>query len=49
MSAIRDHLVFASVLMVTLLSCAGIALPYPIMAPLFMDGQVNGLNSFMSF
>ncbi|NQZ10740.1 MAG: MFS transporter [Algicola sp.] len=48
MSAIKDHLVFASVLMVTLLSCAGIALPYPIMAPLFMSGQANGLNTFMS-
>jgi MFS family permease len=49
MSAIKDHLVFASVLMVTLLSCAGIALPYPILAPLFMSGQANGLNTFLSF
>jgi DHA1 family tetracycline resistance protein-like MFS transporter len=47
MSSVKDYLVFASVLMVTLLSCAGIALPYPILAPLFMGGQVNGLNSFM--
>ena len=47
MTTIRQHLVFVSVLLVTLLGCAGIALPYPILAPLFMDGSVNGLNSFM--
>ena len=47
MTTIRQHLVFISVLLVTLLGCAGIALPYPILAPLFMDGGVNGLNSFM--
>ncbi len=45
----RDYFIFSSVFMVTLLSCAGIALPYPVLAPLFMDGQLNGLNSFMSF
>lgn len=45
----RDYFVFAAVLLVTLLGCAGIALPYPILAPLFMDGQVNGLNSFAGF
>ena len=43
----REHLIFAAVLLVTLLSCAGIALPYPILAPLFMDGTANGLNQFM--
>ncbi len=44
---IKDYLVFTSVLLVSLLSCAGIALPYPILAPLFMDGQLNGLNTFL--
>ena len=47
MSTIRQHFVFVAVLLVTLLGCAGIALPYPILAPLFMDGGTNGLNSFM--
>lgn len=44
----KAYLVFASVLLVTVLSTAGIALPYPILAPLFMGGEVNGLNEFMS-
>lgn len=44
----KDYLILSSVLLVTLLSCAGIALPYPILAPIFMGGQVNGLNSFMA-
>ena len=48
-AAYKDYLVFGAVLLVTLLSCAGIALPYPILAPLFMDGVSNGLNSFMGY
>jgi predicted MFS family arabinose efflux permease len=46
-SVMRDYLVFTSVLLVSLIGCAGIALPYPILAPLFMDGQTNGLNSYL--
>ncbi len=46
MSTTKDYLVFSSVLMVTVLSCAGVALPYPVLAPLFMGGEVNGLNSY---
>lgn len=45
----KTYLVFASALLVTLLSCAGIALPYPILAPLFMSGQINHLNTYMGF
>lgn len=47
MSSARDYVVFSSVLLVTVLSCAGVALPYPVLAPLFMGGEVNGLNSYM--
>lgn len=47
MSSTRDYVVFSSVLLVTVLSCAGVALPYPVLAPLFMGGEVNGLNSYM--
>ncbi|WP_299491493.1 MFS transporter [uncultured Shewanella sp.] len=43
----KAYLVFASVLLVTVLSTAGIALPYPILAPLFMGEQLNELNQFM--
>ncbi len=46
MSSTRDRWIFAATLMVAFLSCVGIALPYPILAPLFMGGEVNGLNSF---
>ena len=47
MALMKDYWVFGSVLLVALLSSAGNAMPYPILAPLFMDGQVNDLNSFM--
>lgn len=47
MSSARDYVVFSSVLLVTVLSCAGVALPYPVLAPLFMGGEVNGLNSYL--
>ncbi|WP_298773135.1 MFS transporter [uncultured Shewanella sp.] len=43
----KAYLVFASVLLVTVLSTAGIALPYPILAPLFMGDNINKLNQFM--
>ncbi|WP_299004245.1 MFS transporter [uncultured Shewanella sp.] len=44
----KAYWVFASVLLVTVLSTAGIALPYPILAPLFMGDQANELNQFMA-
>ncbi|MCL1127237.1 MFS transporter [Shewanella surugensis] len=44
----NHYLVLTYVLLVTVLSTAGLALPYPILAPLFMSGELNGLNDFMS-
>lgn len=35
-----------AIMIVTLLSVVGIALPYPILAPLFLDPGLNNLNSF---
>lgn len=37
---------FATML-ITLLGTAGIALPYPVLAPYFLDGQANSLTHFM--
>ena len=30
-----------------LLSTVGASLPYPMLAPLFADGSIHGLNSFL--
>ena len=35
-----------AIMLVTMLSVAGIALPYPILAPLFLDPVLNSLNHF---
>ena len=37
----------AAVMIVTLIGTAGIALPYPVLAPLFLDGPANALTRFM--
>ncbi len=36
-----------SVMLVTLIGTAGIALPYPVLAPLFLDGPASDLTRFM--
>ena len=36
-----------AVMLVTLIGTAGIALPYPVLAPLFLDGPANDLTRFM--
>ncbi|MCK7598536.1 MFS transporter [Microbulbifer sp. CAU 1566] len=37
-----------AVMLVTLVGTAGIALPYPVLAPLFLDGPANDLTHFMN-
>ena len=36
-----------AIMLVTLIGTAGIALPYPVLAPLFLDGPANELTRFM--
>ena len=35
-------------MLISLLGTAGIALPYPVLAPYFLDSPANALNQFMS-
>lgn len=41
------RLLIATLCALGLLSTVGASLPYPMLAPLFADGSVNGLNSFL--
>lgn len=43
----NDRLLIATLCTLGLLSTTGASLPYPLLAPLFADGGVNGLNSFL--
>ena len=43
----NDRLLIATLCALGLLSTTGASLPYPLLAPLFADGGVNGLNSFL--
>lgn len=38
---------FATVLLISLLSTAGIALPYPILSPMFLDAPLTGFTHYM--
>ena len=46
-AAMNDRLLIATLCALGLLSTTGASLPYPLLAPLFADGGVNGLNSFL--
>ncbi len=48
MNPIRAKAALATVMLVTLLGTAGIALPYPILAPYFVDGATNA-NDLVNF
>lgn len=43
----NERLLIATLCGLGLLSTVGASLPYPMLAPLFADGNVNGLNSFL--
>ncbi|WP_306391174.1 MFS transporter [Telluria beijingensis] len=43
----NERLLIATLCALGLLSTVGASLPYPMLAPLFADGNVNGLNSFL--
>lgn len=43
----RAYFVLFTVMLITLLGTAGIALPYPILAPYFLEAQPNQLTHFM--
>jgi len=43
----NQRLLVATLCGLALLSTTGASLPYPMLAPLFADGNVNGLNSFL--
>jgi len=43
----NNRLLIATLCALGLLSTTGASLPYPLLAPLFADGGVNGLNSFL--
>ena len=45
----KATLVLISVMFLSLLGTAGIALPYPVLAPYFLDSPPNELNHFMGF
>ncbi|MBV1909455.1 MAG: MFS transporter [Kangiellaceae bacterium] len=47
MNLLKARATLATVMLVTLLGTAGIALPYPILAPYFMDPTPSTLASFM--
>jgi len=49
MNLLRAKATLAIVMLVTLLGTAGIALPYPILAPYFIDGSSNNLTHFMGW
>jgi len=46
-SPMNERLLIATLCALGLLSTTGASLPYPLLAPLFADGGVNGLNSFL--
>ena len=43
----RAVIVLMTVMLITLLGTAGIALPYPVLAPYFLEGEPNGLTNFL--
>jgi predicted MFS family arabinose efflux permease len=43
----KSRLILASVMLISLLGTAGIALPYPVLAPYFLDSPLNDLTHFM--
>ncbi|WP_406828805.1 MFS transporter [Microbulbifer sp. ARAS458-1] len=43
----RPHTTLLAVMLVTLIGTAGIALPYPVLAPLFLEGPTSELTGFM--
>lgn len=47
MATLQQKTAFIVVLLVAFLSCAGIALPYPILAPLFIDAAPTDFNNFL--
>lgn len=48
MATLQQKTAFIVVLLVAFLSCAGIALPYPILAPLFIDAPSSNFNNFLN-
>lgn len=48
MATLQQKSAFIVVLLVAFLSCAGIALPYPILAPLFIDAPTTSFNHFLN-
>ncbi len=36
-------------MLIVFLGCAGVSFPYPIIAPLFLSGEINALNNFAGF
>lgn len=46
MESTQAYKALFAIMIVTLLSVAGIALPYPILAPIFLDSTLNSLNHF---
>jgi len=42
----RASTILMTAMVVSLLGTAGIALPYPVLAPYFLDGEPNGLTAF---
>lgn len=43
----HPRLILAAVCLIALMSTAGIAMPYPILAPLFVAGAADGFNHFL--
>ena len=43
----HPHLLLWAVCALALMSTAGVALPYPILAPIFVDGPVDGFTHFL--
>ena len=41
--------ILSATMLISLLGTAGIALPYPVLAPYFLDTPANSLNQFMGF
>ncbi|TRY32581.1 MFS transporter [Aliiglaciecola sp. M165] len=49
MSNSKAYIILISMMFISMLSMAGIALPYPILAPLFVDAPLNDFNHFLQF
>lgn len=49
MNSTKARLVLISVMLISLLGTAGIAMPYPVLAPYFIDHAPNDLTHFMGF